>query len=80
MLIEFKGKLRQVKTACKDYLMHDHCGEITFNIKGREIIATFAENINDEILPRMCEILLGETNTNNLISATSHIENIKEAV
>lgn len=80
MLIKFTGKLRQLKTDCKNYLMYDHRGELTLNIKGREIIATFAEHTNDEILPRMCEILLGESVVNNLICTTSHIENIKEAV
>lgn len=80
MVIKFKGKLRQIKINCENYLKYDHRGELTFNIKGREIVGIFAENTNDEVLPRMCEILLGESNANNLVCATARMENIMEAV
>ncbi|MBQ8575527.1 MAG: hypothetical protein IJ447_05720 [Clostridia bacterium] len=63
------------------YLDTDIRGEYTFNVKGHEVVATFAEKPNTEILPRLREILLGTSHIRQ--SDTPDIKlkkNIKEAV
>ena len=63
------------------YLDDDIRGEYSFKVKGREVVATFAEKPNNDILPRIREILLGDSHIRH--SDTPDIklkENIKEAV
>ena len=43
------------------YLDDDVRGEYSFKVKGHEVVATFAEKPNNDILPRLREILLGAT-------------------
>ena len=61
--------------------MDDIRGVYTFSVKGYEIIATFADKPNPEILPRIKEILLGDSHVRQ--SGTPDIKikaKIKEAV
>ena len=63
------------------YLDDDIRGEYSFKVKGREVVATFAEKPNTDILPRLREILLGDSHIRQ--SDTPDIKlkkNIKEAV
>ncbi len=63
------------------YLDNDIRGEYTFEVKGHEVIATFTEKPNNDILPRLREILLGDSHIRQ--SDTPDIKlkkNIKEAV
>ena len=56
-------------------------GEYTFNIKGHEIIATFAEKPNQEIFFRIKEILLGDLHIRQSDAPDIKLKkNIKEAV
>ena len=43
------------------YLDEDIRGEYCFKVKGHEVVATFAEKPNNDILPRLREILLGDS-------------------
>ena len=64
-----------------DFILTDTHGECVLNIKGYEVIATFAEKPNKEIFSRIKEILLGDSHIRQ--SDTPDIklkENIKEAV
>ena len=63
------------------YLDKDIRGEYVFKVKGHEVTATFAEKPNNDILPRLREILLGDSHIRQ--SDTPDIKlkkNIKEAV
>lgn len=63
------------------YLDDDIRGEYSFKVKGHEVVATFAEKPNNDILPRLREILLGDSHIRQ--SDTPDIKlmkNIKEAV
>ena len=63
------------------YLNDDIRGEYSFKVKGHEVVATFAEKRNNDILPRIREILLGDSHIRQ--SDTPDIklkESIKEAV
>ena len=63
------------------YLDDDIRGEYTFNIKGHEVIATFAEKRNNDILTRIREILLGDSHIRQSDAPDIKLkENIKEAV
>ncbi len=62
-------------------VIDDIRGEYRFSVKDYEIIATFAEKPNAEILPRIKEILLGDSHIRQ--SGTPNIKikpKIKEAV
>ena len=63
------------------YLDEDIRGEYSFKVKSHEVVATFAEKPNTDILPRLREILLGDSHIRQ--SDTPDIKlkkNIKEAV
>ena len=63
------------------YLDEDIRGEYCFKVKGHEVVATFTEQPNTDILPRLREILLGDSHIRQ--SDTPDIKlkkNIKEAV
>ena len=63
------------------YLDDDIRGEYCFKVKGHEVVATFAEKPNNDILPRLREILLGDSHIRQ--SDTPDIKlkkNVKEAV
>ena len=63
------------------YLDDDIRGEYTFNIKGHEVIATFAEKRNNDILTRIREILLGDSHIRQSDAPDIKLKkNIKEAV
>ena len=63
------------------YLDDDIRGEYSFKIKGHEITATFAEKPNTDILPRLREILLGDSHIRQSDAPDIKLkENIKEAV
>ncbi len=63
------------------YLDDDIRGEYTFKIKGIEVIATFAEKPNIDILPRLREILLGDSHIRQSDAPDIKLKkNIKEAV
>ena len=64
-----------------EFILTDTHGECVLNIKGVEVIATFAEKPNKEIYSRMKEILLGDSHIRQ--SDTPDIklkENIKEDI
>ncbi len=42
-----------------DAIISDTRGEFTFDVDGHKITATFTENRNDDLLPRLKEILIG---------------------
>ena len=63
------------------YLNDDIRGEYTFNIKGHEVIATFAEKRNNDIISRIREILLGDSHIRQSDAPDIKLKkNIKEAV
>ena len=55
--------------------------EYTFKVKGYEITATFAEKHNPNIMPRLREILLGDSHNRQTAPAPCKMEKkTKEAV
>ena len=63
------------------YLVNDIRGEYTFKVKGHEVIATFTEKPNNDILPRLREILLGDSHIRQNDAPDIKLKkNIKEAV
>ena len=55
--------------------------EYTFKVKGYEVIATFTERPNQNLLPRLREILLGDSHIRQTSPAPYNIEKKqKEAV
>ena len=63
------------------WLSTDTRGEFRFTVKGHEVVATFSEKPNKEILTRLKEILLGDSHIRQTnISDIKLKENIKEAV
>ena len=63
------------------WLETDIRGEYTFSVKGYEIIATFSEKPNNEILSRLHEILLGDSHIRQNSTLDIKLKkNIKEAV
>ncbi len=63
------------------YLDTDIRGEYTFKVKGHEVVATFAEKPNNDILPRLREILLGDSHIRQSDTPAIKLKkNIKEAV
>lgn len=63
------------------YLVNDIRGEYTFKVKGHEVVATFAEKPNINILPRLREILLGDSHIRQSDPPDIKLKkNIKEAV
>ena len=63
------------------YLDEDIRGEYCFKVKGHEVVATFTEKPNTDILPRLREILLGDSHIRQTDSADIKLKkNIKEAV
>ena len=63
------------------YLDKDIRGEYSFKVKGHEIVATFAEKPNNDILPRLREILLGDSHIRQSDAPDIKLKkNIKEAV
>ena len=63
------------------YLDEDIRGEYSFKVKGHEVVATFAEKRNNDILPRIREILLGDSHIRQSDAPDIKLkENIKEAV
>ncbi len=43
------------------YMLTDKRGEYKFHVKGREVEATFTDEPNPHIVPRLRDILLGDT-------------------
>ena len=43
------------------YMLTDKHGEYKFHVKGREVEATFTDEPNPHIVPRLRDILLGDT-------------------
>lgn len=41
------------------FIINDTSGTFVFNVDGHEITATFTEKRNDDLVPRLREILLG---------------------
>lgn len=63
------------------YLDNDIRGEYSFKVKGHEVVATFTEKPNNEILPRLREILLGTSHIRQSDAPDIKLKkNIKEAV
>lgn len=63
------------------YLDDDIRGEYSFKVKGYEVVATFAEKPNYDILPRIREILLGDSHIRQSDAPDIKLKkNIKEAV
>lgn len=63
------------------FILNDTSGSFVFNVDGHEIIATFTEERNDKLLPRLREILLGYPHIRHDSPSDSTIEkSIKEAV
>ncbi len=63
------------------YLNDDIRGEYSFKVKGHEVVATFAEKRNNDILPRIREILLGDSHIRQSDAPDIKLKkNIKEAV
>ena len=63
------------------YLDDDIRGEYSFMVKGHEVVATFIEKPNTDILPRLREILLGDSHIRQSDAPDIKLkENIKEAV
>ena len=63
------------------YLDDDIRGEYSFKVKGHEVVVTFAEKRNNDILPRIREILLGDSHIRQSDAHDIKLkENIKEAV
>ena len=64
-----------------EFILTDIHGECVLNIKGVEVIATFAEKPNKEIFFRIKEILLGDSHIRQSDAPDIKLkENIKEAV
>ena len=63
------------------YLNDDIRGEYSFKVKSHEVVATFAEKPNTDILPRLREILLGDSHIRQSDAPDIKLKkNIKEAV
>ena len=63
------------------YLDDDIRGEYSFMVKGHEVVATFIEKPNTDILPRLREILLGDSHIRQSDAPDIKLKkNIKEAV
>ena len=63
------------------FILNDTSGSFVFNVDGHEITATFTEKRNDDLVPRLREILLGYPHIRHDTPSDSKIEkNIKEAV
>ena len=63
------------------YLDDDIRGEYSFKVKSHEVVATFAEKPNTDILPRLREILLGDSHIRQSDAPDIKLKkNIKEAV
>ena len=59
----------------------DNRGEYRFTVKGHEVVATFSEKPNKEILTRLKEILLGDSHIRQSDASGIKVKkNIKEAV
>ena len=63
------------------WLSTDNRGEYRFTVKGHEVVATFSEKPNKEILTRLKEILLGDSHIRQSDASGIKVKkNIKEAV
>ena len=63
------------------YLNDDIRGEYSFEVKGHEVVATFAKKPNTDILPRLREILLSASHIRQSDAPDIKLKkNIKEAV
>ena len=59
------------------FIINDTSGSFVFNVDGHEIIATFTEKRNDDLVPRLREILLGYPHIRQAISSDSKIKKNK---
>ena len=77
-------KLRSIFYVLREnfrFILNDTSGSFVFNVDGHEITATFTEKYNDELMPRLREILLGYPHIRHDSPSDSTIEkSIKEAV
>ncbi len=63
------------------FILNDTSGSLVFNVDGHEITATFTEKRNNDLVPRLREILLGYPHIRHDSPSDSTIEkSIKEAV
>ena len=63
------------------WLSTDNRGEYRFIVKGHEVVATFSEKPDKEILTRLKEILLGDSHLRQCDAPDIKLKaNIKEAV
>ena len=63
------------------WLSTDNHGEYRFTVKGHEVVATFSEKPDREILTRLKEILLGDSHIRQSDAPDIKLKkNIKEAV
>ena len=63
------------------YLDDDIRGEYSFKVKGHEVTAIFSKKPNNDILPRLREILLGDSHIRQSDAPDIKLKkNIKEAV
>ncbi|MBR5314024.1 MAG: hypothetical protein IKU45_01265 [Clostridia bacterium] len=79
-----KGVMINIKRKLKIFfrwLCTDTRGEFRFTVKGYEVVATFSEKPNKEILTRLKEILLGDSHIRQSDAPDIKLnKNIKEAV
>ena len=63
------------------WLCNDTRGEFRFTVKGHDVVATFSDKPNKEILTRLKEILLGDSHIRQSDAPDIKLKkNIKEAV
>lgn len=58
--MNIKIYLKSILERCK-YLLNDTTAEFRFEVDGHEIIANFSEKRNDDLVPRLKEILVGSS-------------------
>lgn len=79
-----KGVMMNIKRKLKIFfrwLCTDTRGEFRFTVKGHEVVATFSDKPDKDILNRMKEILLGDSHIRQTDTADIKLKkNIKEAV
>ena len=63
------------------WLSTDTRGEFRFTVKGHEVVATFSDKPDNDILARLREILLGDSHIRQTDTSDIKLKkNIKEAV
>ena len=79
-IVMLKAVFCEIMKRCS-VLLSDIHGEYTFKVDGCEITATFSEEYNYDLLPRLKEILIENPHIRHEPTTDSRIKkNIKEAV